>query len=135
MAKVNKNFNKKAKGSSITKVGKKVVKKAQTSNRTKKTNKTASVKSQSPLHRVVHPIKTTDINKLNIGNCTCIIEDSFGRTRKSNGYVDKIPYSQNATKEMKEKLGENLIYVIHYNDEKIKQYIQPELQKFKTTKR
>lgn len=135
MTKLNKTFNKKAKGSSVTKVGKKVVKKARTNSKIKKTNKTTSIKSQSPLHRVVHPIKTTDINKLNIGNCTCIIEDSFGRTRKSNGYVDKIPYSQNATKEMKEKLGENLIYVIHYNDEKIKQYIQPELQKFKTTKR
>ena len=63
MTKLNKTFNKKAKGSSVTKVGKKSCKKAQTNNRTKKTNKPASVKSsQSPLHRINVP---EGVNKSN----------------------------------------------------------------------
>lgn len=68
----------------------------------------------------------TDKDKLRLGNCTCVVRDKHtGRERLADGSVARVPYNKNASKEVKQKYGKNLVYVIYRDYEDIVGYYQP----------
>lgn len=67
----------------------------------------------------------TDIDKLLPGNCICVIRNKHtGKERLAEGSVSPVPYTKNASKEVKKKYGKNLVYVIYRDYEFIVGYYQ-----------
>lgn len=66
-----------------------------------------------------------DIDKLKLGDVTCVIRNKCdGSIRYAKGSVSLVPYKKGAKKELKQKYGKNLVYVLYRNYEEIIGYIQ-----------
>lgn len=78
---------------------------------------------QEQLNKKSRMIK--DADKLKLGEVTCVIRNKYtGVVRYAKGSVSLVPYKKGATKELKQRYGKNLVYVLYRDYEEIIGYLQ-----------